>query len=112
MYVILTPLQSIWPHPLHLPHQRIINRLFVIILLCHFTGTGKTACLSNVLEGSHDLIDSTHIVTVNCMSIKQPQAIYSRIACELLGSKVAKTKNTASLQNALVKHITTHKNMV
>ena len=72
------------------------------------TGTGKTACLTQVLEQSHDLIDPAHIVTVNCMSVKQPQAIYSRIACELLGSKVNKAKN---VETALVKHITRSKEM-
>ncbi|XP_064389362.1 cell division control protein 6 homolog isoform X2 [Halichondria panicea] len=75
-------------------------------------GTGKTACLSTVLEKSCDLIDHTHIVTINCMSVEQPQAIYSRIATALLGSKVGKTKSSSVLQQELVKHITKHRTLI
>lgn len=75
-------------------------------------GTGKTACLSHILNNSPDLIKSVNIVMVNCMSMKQPQAIFTRIAGELLGQKAAKLKTITSLQSALVKYISTTKNMV
>ena len=75
-------------------------------------GTGKTACLSHILDDSSDLVKSVSVVTVNCMSVKQPQAIFTRIACELLGQKAAKLKTLSSLQSALVKYISTTKHMV
>ena len=75
-------------------------------------GTGKTACLSHILDNSPDLVKSMSVVMVNCMSMKQPQAIFTRIARELLGQRAGKLKTLTSLQNALVKYISTTKNMV
>lgn len=75
-------------------------------------GTGKTACLSHIMDNSTDLIKSASVVMVNCMSVKQPQVIFTRIAGELLGNKATKLKTIPSLQDALVKHISTTKEMV
>lgn len=75
-------------------------------------GTGKTACLSHILNNSTELLKSISVVMVNCMSVKQPHAIFTRIASELLGQKAAKLKTISSLQDALEKYMSTTKKMV
>lgn len=75
-------------------------------------GTGKTACLSHILNNSTELLKSTSVVMVNCMSVKQPQAIFTRIASELLGQKAMKLKTISSLRDALEKYMATTKKMV
>ena len=75
-------------------------------------GTGKTACLTHILNDSTELLKSVSVVTVNCMSVKQPQAIFTRIASELLGQKAKKLKTISSLEDALEKYMSTTKKMV
>lgn len=74
-------------------------------------GTGKTACISHILNNSTELLKPVSVVVVNCMSVKQPQAIFTRIASELLGEKVKKLKTISSLQDALEKYVSTTKMM-
>ena len=71
-------------------------------------GTGKTACLTHILNdpSNSDLLQEASIVTVNCMSIKRPQAIYSTIASELIGQSALKLRSLSALQDVLVEHIT------
>ena len=75
-------------------------------------GTGKTACLSYILGNSTELLESISVVMVNCMNVKQPQAIFTRIASELLGQKAMKLKTISALQDALEKYMSTTKKMV
>ena len=75
-------------------------------------GTGKTACLSHILNNSTELLKSVSVVMVNCMGVKQPQAIFTRIASELLGQKTVKLKTISALQDALEKYMSTTKKMV
>lgn len=70
-------------------------------------GTGKTACLSHILGNSPDITKTVSMVTVNCMSVKQPQAIFSRLA-EGLGVG----GGGRSVQEGLMEHITTSKKMI
>ena len=55
-----------------------------------------------------DLLKSVRVVKVNCMSVKQPQAIFGQIAEGLLDSRVAKGR---SHQEAVVKSLTSSRKM-
>lgn len=58
---------------------------------------------------SQDLLSSARVVVINCMSIKSPRAIFSRLSSELLPPKAARRKD---MEEALVKHITSFKKMM
>jgi len=57
---------------------------------------------------SEELLNSVRVVTVNCMTVKQPQAVFSQIAEKLMGG----TARARSVQDALVKFITTSRKMI
>lgn len=65
-------------------------------------GTGKTACLSKVLERP-DLKRHFKVVNINCTSIESPKAVYSRIATQL-NIKVP-TKSGKAYQEAIEKYL-------
>ncbi|XP_033629560.1 cell division control protein 6 homolog [Asterias rubens] len=48
-------------------------------------GTGKTACLSQVLKKQQKLTSKAKVVFVNCMSVRQSQGIYTKILTEVTG---------------------------
>ncbi|XP_044153956.1 cell division control protein 6 homolog [Bufo gargarizans] len=49
-------------------------------------GTGKTACLSKLLQESKEVLGNGKTVYINCMSLRSSQAIYPAIAEEISGS--------------------------
>ena len=55
------------------------------------------------------MLKSVSVVTVNCMSLKTPQAIFSRIATELIGQRSSRIKN---VEDSLIKFITSSRKMM
>ncbi|XP_022103638.1 cell division control protein 6 homolog isoform X2 [Acanthaster planci] len=49
-------------------------------------GTGKTACLSQVLNNEKKLMSKAQVIFVNCMSVRHSQGIYGKILEEVLGN--------------------------
>lgn len=72
-------------------------------------GTGKTACLSQILE-QPDLKDQCKVVNINCTSIGSPKAIYSRIASQL-GLKVGNKSGKVYLE-AIERYLCSNKKMM
>nr|BAH83663.1 cell division cycle 6 [Patiria pectinifera] len=54
-------------------------------------GTGKTACLSQVLNTHKKLMSKAQVIFVNCMSVRHSQGIYGKILEEVLGRQQGKT---------------------
>ena len=69
-------------------------------------GTGKTACLTRVMEK----VAGDHLtLSINCISAVRPRMIFQRIA-EQLGLKPS--KSVVSFQDQLAKYFTTSKKMM
>ena len=92
-------------------------------------GTGKTATVTQLLEGSSKvsgvyilctcsqwvwslLQSSWSPVVVNCMSVSHPHAIYGKIYHQLMGGCGRKDIPAHALERAIVKHLTTSKKMM
>ncbi|KAI8496517.1 AAA ATPase [Branchiostoma belcheri] len=56
-------------------------------------GTGKTACLTHIMRNMKGSLESTKMIFVNCMAVKNAQGIFSKIASEL--SPTSTTPRTA-----------------
>ncbi|XP_035661553.1 cell division control protein 6 homolog [Branchiostoma floridae] len=46
-------------------------------------GTGKTACLTHIMRNMKESLQSTKMIFVNCMAVKNAQGIFSKVASEL-----------------------------
>lgn len=71
------------------------------------SGTGKTVCITHILK------DVKGAIVINCMSLKNPQSVYQRIASELLpGGGSRGQRKGAQLRTQLEEHITSAKDMM
>ncbi|KAK3927264.1 Cell division control protein 6-like protein [Frankliniella fusca] len=72
-------------------------------------GTGKTACLTNVL-GQPQLKQQFKVVNINCTSIESPKAIYSKIADQL--NIQVKTKSGKAYLEGIERHFMSNHKMI
>lgn len=72
-------------------------------------GTGKTACLTKVLE-QPELKRQFKVVNINCTSIESPKAIWSRIADQL--NIQVKTRSGKAYLEGIEKHLSSNHKMI
>ncbi|XP_031822084.1 cell division control protein 6 homolog isoform X1 [Sarcophilus harrisii] len=68
-------------------------------------GTGKTACLSRILQDVKEELKDIKIVMLNCMSLRTSQAVFPAIAQEICQERVSKSSGK-DLMRKLEKHMT------
>ncbi|XP_043910953.1 cell division control protein 6 homolog [Protopterus annectens] len=68
-------------------------------------GTGKTACLTTILNNFKSTVSNTRTICINCMSMRNSQSIFLRIAEELMGKQEVKSLGKELIRK-LEKHLT------
>jgi len=68
-------------------------------------GTGKTACVTSILNDKSITSRLQHVITVNCMAMTSATSIYQRIASDI-GIKKSKLKNAKSSLKHIEKNLT------
>ncbi|XP_077020590.1 cell division control protein 6 homolog [Tamandua tetradactyla] len=71
-------------------------------------GTGKTACLSRILQDLKEELKSFKTIMLNCMSLRSAQAVFPAIAQEICQEEVARTAGK-DMMRKLEKHMTAEK---
>lgn len=90
-------------------HNHLQNNTSGSLYISGPPGTGKTACLGNVLD-QHGMKKNFKIVNINCTSIESPKAIYSRIATQL--NLQARAKSGKAYLESIERHfLSNHKTM-
>ncbi|XP_037665244.1 cell division control protein 6 homolog [Choloepus didactylus] len=71
-------------------------------------GTGKTACLSRILQDLKKELKSFKTIMLNCMSLRSAQAVFPAIAQEICQEEVSRTAGK-DMMRKLEKHMTAEK---